>query len=316
MLDLLRTNADIAQTKLRGVFKTVFEKDRTPPGLEIHFQSGLQAGTTVAVTKSVCTLGPDQNSDIMLLDDEALGESITLASVRSVFGNAIMITTPRSDVCASNVTLMPGVRSKPLLLPCTIDYNGILASVDAVKETESPQLKSAVFPGLLAISILAFTAQGLLGSGAVPNMNLQSGTVVQDTQTAIGGIENAETAVSDLLIQAGLEQQLTIHRSGTGMLQISGEIAPALATQWDGIRSEIDRSVGDVMVVYHVSKQEALQDLPPISAVVLGDDAHVVLADRAKLKTGDRIIKDWRIAEITWSGLSLERNGETVLVNF
>ncbi len=317
MPTVLETHTSLVKAQFGKAKQRMTPQKAAIAGLTVEVLSGTHAGSS-GTTGPSFSIGPDASNDVMLLDDEALGGEARFATLGSVFGPLLTVTTDRNDLRISGAKVRPGITSGPEKLPCEVDFNGIRMRLSAIAGT-GPSLKhragQAVLPILMTITLVAFGTQAYLASQPQPRLVLQT-TQAPDPAAKKVKAESAEGVIRTMITEAGLTDRLKVEKLATGTLSIEGTLPPDMMSDWHQVRSEIDKVAGSAIVISDVSETHVLTDMPPISAVRLGADPIVILANGEEFGRGEKISGDWVIRSITEEALELERNGDSVVLTF
>jgi hypothetical protein len=314
----LETHTRLAKGQFRRMIQRVVPEDAEETPLTVEILSGIHTGISGEITEKSFSIGPANTNDLMLLDDEVLGDDVRFAVESSVFGPLLIVTTDRTDIRINGTRVKPGAPCPPEPLPCKVDFNGIRLKLSAVGAHERPfmhKVEQTAMPLLVTVALVAFGTQVYLSSAPAAPFVLQP-TIAADPAKKVAATTSAEATIKGMIATAKLSDLLTVEKSGAGTISISGTLPPALMPKWQQIRSDIDDVAASAVIVSDVSETPPLTEMPPIAAVELGDDPAIILGDGKKLLVGEQIAGSWIIQSITENSIKIERDGETMDVTF
>ncbi|NJM81727.1 MAG: hypothetical protein HC844_03850 [Tabrizicola sp.] len=314
----LETHTRLAKAQIRKLVQRILPMGADTACLKVEILTGMHAGTSGEIEGAAFSIGSVTSNDLMLLDDEALGDQANFSIEGSIFGPLISVTTTRKDLKINGTSLRPGQSSAPEPLPCEMDFNGIRLRFSSAAGSARPlahQAEKAAMPLLVTIALIAFATQIYLSNRPETPLVLHA-TPAPDPVKKLAAAASAEDDVKGMITEAGLSEHLTVEKSGPAAISISGTLPAGMTTKWHDIRGEIDKQAGAAVIVNRVSEAPPLTDMPPIAAVRLGEDAAVILADGKTLSAGDKINGDWTIRSVREDSIEIERDGEAVVVTY
>jgi hypothetical protein len=314
----LETHLRLAKGQFRRMIQRVVPEDAEGTPLNVEILSGIHTGISGEIAEKSFSIGPANTNDLMLLDDEVLGDDVRFAVESSVFGPLLIVTTDRADIKINGTRVKPGAPCPPEPLPCKVDFNGVRLKLSAVGGHERPfmhKVEQTAMPLLVTVALVAFGTQVYLSSAPAAPFVLQP-TIAADPAKKVAATASAEATIKGMIATAKLSDLLTVEKSGAGTISISGTLPPALMPKWQQIRSDIDDVAASAVIVSDVSETPPLTEMPPIAAVELGDDPAIILGDGKKLLVGEQIAGSWIIQSITENSIKIERDGETMDVTF
>ncbi len=311
------THSQIIKAKALAVAQRLSPGSSQLPPVTLDVKNGVHQGSVLELDNASFSIGPTSETDVMLLDDEALGGNATITISGSLFGPVFTVTTKRSDVRVNGVIVKPDGGSASHVLPCIVDFNGIRFELRTAQKLR-PKLfvynEGILAPLLLAAATMAFGAQAYLSSRP-PTLAFDMPEPQQQT-ASVAKLESSENLVREMIGEVGLSERLNVAQTGTDMLVISGELPPALMPEWRRIRGDVDRAVGGVAIVSNVSASVGLSELPPVAAVTLGPQPAVHLTSGKTLNIGDAISGDWVIVAIDINNIEIMQGNDVLTIAF
>lgn len=318
MPTVVETHSQLARAKVGAFAHRLLPTSAGPEPVTLEVKSGVHMGSVLDLETGSFSIGPTSETDVMLLDDEALGGDALFETTPSLFGPLVTVTTEREDLRLNGLQAPANAASQPHQLPCTVDFNGIsfvLCSARQARPTFGQCAERAVFPLLLTLATATFGAQIYLANQPQPALAFDP-RPVQPAVAVTERSDSSETRVRDLITQAGLQDRLDVTRTGTDMLRISGDLPPDMLPMWRDIRGQVDTAAGGVAISSDVKAAPGISQMPQIAAVELGGHPKVHLADGTVLQSGDQISGDWVIRGIEVNAIQVERGSDTLTVSF
>jgi hypothetical protein len=306
-----------ARSQLRRMADRIMARGRKPVALRIDVLTGLHAGTSTTLPATAFAIGPDPTHDVMLIDDALMGAAASFTCQMSLFGPLVSVITDRSDVVLNGTAAHASTLSAPERLPCDITMNGIhLRLHDATARHHALRQRAAKLGPALLVSLggAAFAAQLALNMPSHAPVSLATAPPVANQANA--PMTPIKDVVTAMIAKAGLADHLQVTSTATDAVNITGNLPAALMPDWHRVRQDIDQITSGHVVVARVTQAPQLAELPPIAAVRLGSVPSIVFANGDTATMGDTVAVNWMIDAITADQITLQRNGETVVVSF
>lgn len=147
-----------------------------PRSLTLCVHGGVQAGQSLDLPTGHFSIGPDVDTDVLLLDLDPDSGSVAVAVVHTVVGSFVTVTTARPDVrvgggpVSIDATTNTGY-SGPHRLPCHVQIAGVAVVLAptgrALGETPAPAPRvSALMMAALLLAGVAVVIAAPMGGGA------------------------------------------------------------------------------------------------------------------------------------------------------
>lgn len=285
----------------------------------VQVLNGLHAGSTTTFSESSVDIGPDQEFDVMLVDDDLLDSEAVLKVEMSLVGPLVTLMSTHEDAGINGTPVQPFVETAPARMPCTLRFGAVEIRVSDADDDGLPLKRYALEfapPLLMSVGLFALAFAYVMDVQTRSPIELVSDASVQQVVAAPAPPEGAQRVAMDAVAEAGLQDFLAVALDASDTVSITGNLPERLMPAWQKTRQQMDAQTDGAVFLADVKAIPGLRGLPPVSAVRLGERPRIYFADGTSAAVGDLAIKDWRIDRIEATALTIRRNTEVAVVNF
>ncbi|MEL6736737.1 MAG: hypothetical protein AAFO98_12875, partial [Pseudomonadota bacterium] len=234
--------------------------------------------------------------------------------------------------------LAQGQSSRTTNLPLTVKIGDAtlgIQSLTAYRASQRSILDRSLgrlsrYAAIALIAALCLLIPLLTGGRIIPSDRLTVNTEIAAMPVTAGSVGDPEMAspenpgpqitprarLSDMLIEAGLEDVVTVDQLDQSTIAVNGALPEREYNVWRTLREHFDSLPGQITVIDRVRVATALTSLPPVSYIRLSEPRSVQFVDGSSGEIGHRFDDGWTLVEIGETEMILRRNQETVRVRY
>ncbi|MEP3636085.1 MAG: hypothetical protein ABJN14_02340 [Paracoccaceae bacterium] len=288
--------------------------------LQVEIVGGVHDGSVTTIDTTRLVIGPAVTDDIMLLDESAAGENVTIETESSVFGPMVSVHSPRTDVSVNGVTIGSKDSLQTFRLPCQLQINDIPITLTADTSKQTCGLRSLEVGAILLLSWVCLFAVGYALNWGQPT---ESSFVFVGSDEKMGPAQVTPIAappdpaqVTAMIQEAGLGDYLRVVPKSAEALAVTGTLPDDLKDQWLSVRRQIDSSSKRLVVFSEFDESPSRPTIPAIASVRFGDDPALIFSNNRSARVGDTLGGGWTIAAITETGFDLTRQGKELSITY
>lgn len=317
----LEAHKNLFVAKLRWLAKVVVPRT-APQHVALSITTGAHNGYITELSATSLTVGSDEDCDLMLLDDLIAPHHATLKFDWSVLGTVVSVFSDQDDVFINGNPVTQDGRAIVAQLPATVMLHSVEVALASVRRSKAAtparplgRVKRTAFV-LLMLLALVLPLEWLIRTIAPTQMTVNfsapaSAQVSQETT-----LEATLEALAVRLASADLDDFISLRYTSPRLLEADGILPSARLADWEDVHRWFDAEFSDVTLTSSVHAAPVLSDFPAIAMVRLSDPMEVLFLNGNRASIGDLVVDGWRIANIKTDGLALNRNGDSLNINF
>jgi|GEM_PF-2686021 len=310
--------------------RTVFTKaspwqGQAPLDIDIAITDGLHAGSLITLSKHSFVVGPSETGDVMLLDESAAGDSVTITAERSFLGPMISIKSSRDDVTIDDQPLKKNDATQTFRLPCTLILGDIPMRVTSNKDTASviarPSVDILRIVGLSCICVLAFGFATSWGQPSQSSYDLSTTMPPDERAAPVRAAGSMTSRVAASLVDATLAEYdlgdyLAATPKSSQAIAIRGTLPENMRGNWYAAREQLNTVDREMLVLSEFDITPARPSLPAIASVRFGDNPGLIFADKSIAAIGDVVSDGWRLDSVDKAGFAISRFGVSLDIEY